>query len=323
MHSFRPFNYESETDYTQAVGVVNAVWPLYPDSVQEWRHWDSTRESKYFYHREVIEREGRIIGLCSVGESSWSHKPGKYFVSIDVLPDCQRQGIGSAAYDHALNVLSDRDPAPALLTSNTREDRPGAVRFLEKRGFRQVMRYPRSLLQVADFDPQPYAALLEMVQASGIELITVVELRNSDPEWLQHFYDLTELQIMPDVPLPDPYTPPSLAKFEERFIQHPNFAPEMLFIARDGEQWVGMSGLHKPDVYKGLLHTGLTGVLASHRRRGIATALKVTAITHAQALGAARIETDNEEKNPMYYLNMQLGFEPQPAWIDYHNQLTS
>ena len=58
------------------------------------------------------------------------------------------------------------------------------------------------------------------------------------------------------------------------------------------------------------LYTGLTGVLRSHRRRGIATALKVTALEMAKARGVRTLETDNEENNPMYLLNVELGFEP-------------
>ncbi|MCD4691179.1 GNAT family N-acetyltransferase, partial [bacterium] len=69
------------------------------------------------------------------------------------------------------------------------------------------------------------------------------------------------------------------------------------------------------------LHTGLTGTVRSHRRRGIATALKVAAIDLAKKRGVATIETDNEENNPMYALNVELGFEPQPAWLDFTKRL--
>jgi hypothetical protein len=33
------------------------------------------------------------------------------------------------------------------------------------------------------------------------------------------------------------------------------------------------------------------------------------------------IETDNEENNPMYQLNLQLGFAPQPAELDFHKDM--
>ena len=33
--------------------------------------------------------------------------------------------------------------------------------------------------------------------------------------------------------------------------------------------------------------------------------------------GATIVETDNEENNPMFDLNMRLGFRPVPAWTEY------
>lgn len=44
-------------------------------------------------------------------------------------------------------------------------------------------------------------------------------------------------------------------------------------------------------------------------------------ITAAKALGATHIETDNEENNPMYGLNMTLSFKPAPAWVDYEKRV--
>jgi len=62
-------------------------------------------------------------------------------------------------------------------------------------------------------------------------------------------------------------------------------------------------------------------VLRSHRRRGLATALKVHAITWAQSLGAKTIATDNEQNNPMYQLNVRLGFKAQFYWVDFMKHL--
>jgi len=69
------------------------------------------------------------------------------------------------------------------------------------------------------------------------------------------------------------------------------------------------------------LQTGLTGVSRMHRRRGLATALKVRAIAGAKDSGFETIRTDNEENNPMYMLNVKLGFKPIPSWLSYKNEL--
>ena len=61
------------------------------------------------------------------------------------------------------------------------------------------------------------------------------------------------------------------------------------------------------------MDTVFTGVVRSHRRRGIAKALKVLAIDYAHRQGYQLIKTDNEEHNPMFQINLALGFQPEPA----------
>lgn len=53
------------------------------------------------------------------------------------------------------------------------------------------------------------------------------------------------------------------------------------------------------------------------RRKGITTAIKVHAISQAKTDGIEIIDTENDENNPMLDLNIQLGFKPGPAWLDY------
>ena len=59
----------------------------------------------------------------------------------------------------------------------------------------------------------------------------------------------------------------------------------------------------------------------SHRRRGIATAIKVRSIRFAKDLGYRAIQTDNEENNPMYDLNLRLGFRPTKAWLQFRMEV--
>jgi hypothetical protein len=48
----------------------------------------------------------------------------------------------------------------------------------------------------------------------------------------------------------------------------------------------------------------------------------VAVIAYAQQRGATRIVTNNEENNPMYQINVKLGFKPTPAWLELHKRLT-
>jgi GNAT superfamily N-acetyltransferase len=104
-------------------------------------------------------------------------------------------------------------------------------------------------------------------------------------------------------------------KWRKDIIEDPMFLPDAYFVALDGAEYVGMSNLWD-DRASDHLNTGLTGVKRSHRRRGIATALKVRAIAYAKANGHPLIKTGNEVGNrPMLSINQRLGFVRQPDWI--------
>ena len=75
----------------------------------------------------------------------------------------------------------------------------------------------------------------------------------------------------------------------------------------------------KSELYKGW--TGGLGVLKKFRRRGIATAIKIKAIEVLLKKGVTEVRTDNEENNPMYKINVALGFKPVPFSLDYSKEI--
>ena len=314
----RPFNPTRE-EYQAVIDIDKVVWPDWNETVEHWQHWDNTRDPKYWFQRYVLEVDGQIVAFGGAGEPHWSYKPGKYFVSITVPPQYEGRGFGSALYDHMVAEITGREPKLELLVANTREDKERGIHFLQQRGFHQVMRFARSMLDVTKFEPQHFAPQVERVQTAGIQLKSVAQLREEYEDWLPRLHDL-EWELLQDVPYHDDFTRSSQELFEKRVLGNPNFFPEAWYIAIDGDRWVGMSALwHNGN--DGKLETGLTGVARSHRRKGLATALKTAAISYAKSLGYKEIETDNEENNPMYQLNLQLGFRPLPAFLDFVKEI--
>jgi GNAT superfamily N-acetyltransferase len=127
-------------------------------------------------------------------------------------------------------------------------------------------------------------------------------------------------ELEKDVPSPDPHTQEPMEEFEKVFTR-PNFCAEGWFLAVDHGEPVGISMLGFSDTRADKMFTWLTGVMRSHRRQGIATAMKLCAIEFARGRDVRFIETGNEENNPMYQLNLMLGFKPKPAWLDFEKQL--
>ncbi|MEM7125587.1 MAG: GNAT family N-acetyltransferase [Chloroflexota bacterium] len=319
MISIRKFNH-SDADYEAVLAVYNADWPENPQTVEIWRHRAENHNKKYLDQRFVIEieaaprEENRIVASCVVWESSWSYVPGKYGMAFDIHPDFVNQGIEGQMFNHMVTFLNQRTPAPTIFDTSMREDRTERVQFWADHGFEVIMRENESALDVTDYDFPRFDTAFERVTANGIEIATLADLQQRFPDWLQRYYDLL-MPIYNDIPSPDTITPETLEEFAKGFTQ-PKFLADAEFIALDSDQWVGLSALSKDLVNIKRLWVGITGVLPTHRRRGIATALKLKTIQYAIDYGAETIQTGNEENNPMYDLNVMLGFKPLPAWLE-------
>ncbi|MGB0387428.1 MAG: GNAT family N-acetyltransferase [Ardenticatenaceae bacterium] len=314
--TIRPFE-PTDTEYEQVIAIENAVWPDEFATVENMRHWDTHRDQNYLFEREVIEKDGQLVAFGAYAQWSWSFHPRKYWIGLRVHPDYEGQGIGSPYYEHVMALLLERDPI--AITASTREDKPQAIRFLRKRGFEQTMREQRCELKVDTFDSTKFVGVLEKVRQSGIQIVTIRQLAEIDPHWKRNLYE-AEWEIDQDVPSPDASAKRSFESFEKGALGSPNLLPDGWVVALDEGRYVGMSTLWR-SANKEKLDTGLTGVVRTHRRRGIATALKVHGIQFAQQYGAKTIVTENEENNPMYQLNLILGYRPVPGWLDFEKTL--
>jgi mycothiol synthase len=314
--TLRPF---TPDDYPALAAVNNAVYPDYPNSVEELRYNDEHRDPKCHFARFVAEHEGVLVGSGACGQYAGMFHPRKFFLGVDVHPDWQGQGIGSALYDHALGSL---DPfAPLSVSCQTRSDWAHTLRFLAARGFTERMRSWESRLDVAAFDASPYAGVQERTEATGIVFKTIADLA-ADPDRDRKLYEL-DAELSHDVPSPEPHTPISFEFFLHRVLEDPDLIPEAYFVAVDAAtgEYAGMSQLWHSQGSADL-YNGLTGVKRTYRRRGIALALKLRGIAYARAQGRPTIKTWNESNNrAMLSINEALGFVKQPVWIDFVNLL--
>jgi GNAT superfamily N-acetyltransferase len=302
-----------ERDYEDVVAVHNAVDPVHLDSVEDRRHYDLQRETRIDWERWVYEHEGRVVGYTSFNQMSWMFHPRKFYVVVLVHPEHQGRGIGSRLYEHLQERLARFEPLSCRTEIN--EAWAAGRRFAEKRGYKDGMRERESKLDLTRFDPGAFARDLERVSEQGIVIVDYDALAE-DPERHRKIYEIDGAAGR-DMPMPEPFTQPSYENFCKKLFEHPKFLPEGNMLALDEGAYVGISNLwraNKPeDVY-----TGFTGVLREYRGRGIATALKVRALTQAKAMGYRDLYTSNDSTNAgMLGINRRLGFEFLPAWIDY------
>jgi len=237
---------------------------------------------------------------------------GKYGFSIAVRPDQQGKGIGSAIYRRMMTTLEGR---PLLrLTTGTSEDNDDAVRFLERFGFRQVQRDPIALLDLGAFDAAPFSGIWERMARQRIQILPLNRAAVFFPDWQRRIWEL-DWALIQDLKSFKNQARKPFEQFQRTVLGRRYFNPASWFVALDGAQWVGICRLMDMKNEPHTLYHGLTGVVRSHRRRGIATALKISAIEYAWQSGARFLETETEEASPIHALNLRLGYIPQPAWL--------
>lgn len=306
----------SYADYEVMTAIDTAFYP-YPLGLETLKHIDESRPPDLFYHRDMIERDGVVVAFGEYGHLWYAYHPEKYHFYLVVHPDHDHPDIRPLYYAHVMDALADRDPL--ALHGGMIDSKPTDIQFLRTNGFKEIMRTQLSELKVPAFDPAPFVHTAEKVHAAGIDIITLTEFQDRDPDWQRKLYEL-EWALIQDVPTTGEQRQ-SFEDFTIQCVEHPNMLPEGWLIALDGDQLVGTSRALRNPAKTDQLDGSLTGVIRAYRRRGIATALKLRLIQFAKDYGAAIMLTANEENNPIYKLNRALGFTPQPAWIEYEKRL--
>ena len=307
MFTIRHFN-PTDDEYEAVAAVEKAVYSDEGETAASAKYYDTVWDTIYLRQQLVVEADGKIVAFALYNERPWSYAPGKYDVNITVHPDYERQGIGTAVCNHICQELQQQKHPLAELNSHARSDKPQGIRFLEKRGFQEVMRWLVSVLDVTQFEAGLYAGLRQKLAAEGVEIRPLPQQKPLDPDWITNVYELDWTLVL-DEPQPSPPTKLSLEQYVKRYIEDPNLIQAAWYVALDNGRYVGMTQLFRNENNPTEYGSGFTGVVRSHRRRGIATALKSYAIEYAQQQGIQTIRTGNEEHNPMYQLNVQLGFK--------------
>lgn len=134
--------------------------------------------------------------------------------------------------------------------------------------------------------------------------------QDDDPERFEKLKRMSD-EAEADVPSSEPYVPLEMREFLE-WLASPGLSPHRIWLAREGDDIVGISQLSYPPV-RGVVETDWTGMARRARGQGIARALKCETLMQAMALGVDRVRTDNDSTNaPILHINASMGYRRRP-----------
>jgi GNAT superfamily N-acetyltransferase len=216
----------------------------------------------------------------------------------DVLPEYRGTGVTT----RLLRAASDRARELGVrgLQIEVREDEPGYLDYLVRRGYVEVERQKAVALDLAAHEPEPPFV------PEGVEIVS------RRAEHARGMYE-TSLEANADIPGLDSEHVATFEEWHAFEVARPSRDARLAFVALAGGDVVGYASI---DVLGETGYHGLTGVRRAVRRRGIARALKLHQIAAARALGLAQLVTESEETNlPMRRLNEELGYRPIPGSV--------
>lgn len=257
----------------------------------------------------VAEQHGEIVGRARAAFETFSSEQDVGRVTVSVLPDHRRRGLGAALYasaeEHLLRVAARRLLGVA--------DDPAGRPFLEARGFRHTHTDTISAVVPRAVDT---GELARLGADSALRLVPLAAVRDRPRD----VYEL-HAEALLDVPSDTPYDAVDYEDWARDDWSHPDIDDEGSFVILDGERPIAITFLiaHPAGT---TATTAFTGTARSHRGLGLARLVKLASIRWAAGHGVERMLTGNDATNaPMLAVNRRLGYAPVSEHFTYVKEL--
>ena len=279
-------------------------WTGTVEDYLDWRR--QAREGTWFLDVE----DGRDVG-AAFGIGGWHEPPGVARGEVRVVPGARGRGLG----DELLLRLGAWAAGLGYgeLIGEVREIDSGSIAWTERRGFVEVGRNSKLVLELAGLEPPAVDPPV------GIEIVSWAER----PDLAEAMYAVA-CEAYPDVPGAEDEVMMSFEEWLSADMSGSGDRPEATWAALADGQVVGYAKLVLSNARPGVVMHDMTGVLRAWRGRGIASALKRAEIAWAIESGATHLETSNEERNaPIQALNEKHGYRRQPGTITVRGPIAS
>lgn len=306
MIEIKTYEPKSGDDFIPLMESANNTWPDFKRTLEEIeRDWHMHRKDK-FRQAYRLEQNGQLLATGVVMEAYWVGDVNPYFFEVNPFPGVKMSET-EPLVDY-LESIARTNNAPVLQVElcDIYED---IFRYWKQRGYESKMDGFVSRLDVQAFERARVQSGLDKFEEAGLTIKCLTEMPIEDEGFQRQFYDL-RWEINQDIPSTDTPQRETFERFKELWLSGTFVPRECFFFSvtaegrlagyTNGRPLIGM-----PEKFD----TFTTGVARAHRRKGVATALKVRIIEWCRENGYRWIETGNEKNNPMYDLNVALGFE--------------
>lgn len=281
------------------VALAGAVRADRAGSVEDYVDWKRQAEDMAWFVASADD-EDVAVGFAYVG---WHSEPGTGTGEALVLPDHRGTGVGSALFQHIAGWVADR--GCVVLETNVREDDEESLAWADRRGFREVSRNSRLVLDLNGVEAPPIDPPV------GVEITTWAER----PDLVHAIYEVAG-EAYPDEPGSEGRPIDAFEVWLSKDMEGHSDMPEATFVAILDDEVVGYAKLVRSSSREGVALHDMTGVKRAFRGRGIAGALKRAEIAWAKRQGFTKLETSNNVQNePIRRLNERYGYVVTPGEV--------
>ena len=313
---------ETDTEFKELARIDNLINHdsiNHPDDdKQDWM----IRDKSLHRDRLLLYKEDLLIGVMYYGQGRDKNNRTTFF-TLHIDPKHNTKESREILYNRMLKEIKSFSSNKMLTGIYDHPNYDLVKQFLIENQFKLVQTNREYSCDITKVDLKKYQPLIKKLESEGIKFY---DSKEEMTEFPNHYKKLEELEwaYSQDFPIPDgvEHTRPPFDHYMKILNNYyKNFYGTDIVAVMDGK-YIGSTDLEvypKAEPHKAW--TGGLGVLKEFRRKGLATALKIKAIEKLLKKGITEVRTDNEENNPMYKINVALGFKPVPFSLEYMKEI--
>ena len=317
---------ETDKEFRELARIDNLVNHDSIDHPDDDKNSWNLRDKSLIRDRLLLYSNHTLIGAIYYSQGRSKNKRTTFFTT-NLDPNYNHKGYRKLLFDEMLKRVKAYNCNKILTSIYQHPNYKEHQKLLIKEDFKLVQTNREYSCNIRKVDIKKYNPLIDRLESEGIKFYdSKEEMITNIQKFPNHFKKLEELEwtYAQDFPIPKgiKHTRSPFDHFMKHWLDFYENSYGTEIVAIKDKQYIGSTDIevfHKTEPHKGW--TGGLGVLKDFRRRGIATALKIIAIEKLLKKGVTEIRTDNEENNPMYKINVALGFEPVPFSLEYMKEI--